>query len=149
MITASARPRQPARSLAPDGTAILNAFMPKHAKDDMPRLWCLDHETIHGEVTLDDGDVLRTSDTRRRMDATRQVVYPELIHRRYRQGVLVDEHVNPICMRYYYPDQLLALVRDGGFAVTGTWGGYGGEVYGEGPELVVALAHGAAPPGQA
>ena len=125
--------------LAPGGTAVLNAFMPRYAKAEMARLWPTDGETEHGEATLANGDRLTTSDTRRHMDAERQVLYPELIYRRYRDGALVDEHVNPISMRYYYPDQLIELVAKSGFTVTETWGGYDEEAFGDGPELVVAF----------
>ena len=51
--------------------------------------------------------------------------------------VLQDELVWPIAMRCYYPDQLLQLLEAVGFQGTGRWGGYEGEPYGEGPELVV------------
>jgi hypothetical protein len=40
-------------------------------------------------------------------------------------------------MRCHYPDEFEALIRDHGFTVTNRWGGYRGETYGDGPELVV------------
>jgi len=42
-------------------------------------------------------------------------------------------------MRCWYPDDLLGRVAAEGFAITGAWGGYAGEPYGKGPELVVEL----------
>ena len=54
-------------------------------------------------------------------------------------GRLIDEHVNPICMRYYYPDQFKDLITQNGFKITKCWGGYLGEEYGVGPELVVSF----------
>ena len=72
-------------------------------------------------------------------EAQSQVLYPELIYRRYRDGQLVDTHVNPLCMRYYYPDQFVDLIEGKGYAIVHRWGGYAGEVYGEGNELVVAF----------
>jgi hypothetical protein len=67
------------------------------------------------------------------------VLFPEIIYRRYREEVLIDEHVNPISMRYYYPDEFRSRILSAGFEITDLWGGYRGEVYGEGPELVVGF----------
>ena len=105
----------------------------------MATQWCRSDESPHTEVALPSGDILRTTDTRRVINVEKQVMHPELIHRRYRNGKLVDEHVNPICMRYYYPDQFRSVIESAGFTITDTWGGYRGEFYGEGPELVVAF----------
>lgn len=54
---------------------------------------------------------------------------------------MLDEATLRIAMRCYYPDELVARIEAAGFQVTGRWGGYAGEVYGEGPELVVAFGH--------
>jgi hypothetical protein len=43
-------------------------------------------------------------------------------------------------MRCYYPEQLLSLIADQGFLIVNRWGGYAGEPYGEGPELIVEFA---------
>ena len=43
-------------------------------------------------------------------------------------------------MRCYYPDEFEALIVDHGFEIVGRWGGYQGEPYGEGPELVLQFA---------
>ena len=74
------------------------------------------------------------------MDRERLVLYPELIYRRYEGEELIDEAVLRIAMRCYYPDELLSLVVAEGFRVVNKWGGYAGEPYGEGPELVVEFA---------
>ena len=61
---------------------------------------------------------------------------PELIYRWYELDVLRVTVVEPLVMRCYYPDQFLRLIEGYGFRVIGRWGGYAGEPYGEGPELV-------------
>jgi hypothetical protein len=71
------------------------------------------------------------------MDRERLVLYPELIYRRYRDNELVDEAVLKIAMRCYYPEELLSLIAAHGFRVLNKCGGYAGERYGEGPELIV------------
>ena len=52
--------------------------------------------------------------------------------------------VLPIPMRCFYPDEFLDLIRSAGFTIAGSWGGYTGEPYGEGKELVVEFALGRA-----
>jgi len=76
-------------------------------------------------------------DVRRRLVENPLVLYPELIYRRYRGSELIDETFLPIPMRCFYPDEFLDLIRSAGFTITGTWGGYNGEPYGQGKELVV------------
>ena len=125
--------------LAPGGQAILNVFHPNLGPNEMADGWPKQDETPCGELTLAGGDTLVMSDERQRLDAARQVLYPTLVFRRYRDGLLVDEHRNPICMRYYYPEQFIELIEAHGFSVTGRWGGYRNEPYGQGGELVVAF----------
>ena len=93
-------------------------------------------ENLDWEVEVD-GERVDASDRRQRMDRERLVLYPELVYPRYRGDRLVDEAVMPIEMRCWYPDQIAALLAAHAFRITGRWGGYHGEVYGEGPELVV------------
>ena len=71
------------------------------------------------------------------------MAYPELVYRLYAEGyaghegvILRDEVVQPLSMRCYYPDQFLRLIESHGFRVIARWGGYNGEAYGDGPELV-------------
>jgi hypothetical protein len=40
-------------------------------------------------------------------------------------------------MRCYYPDDFIKLIREHGFTIIDRWGGYQGEAYGQGSELVV------------
>ena len=101
--------------------------------------WIKSGENPCGEHVLPNGDLLKMFDTRKRLDTVNQVVYPELIYRRFRNNELLDEHINPICMRYYYPKEFKSLITDSGFEISETWGGYNGESYGDGPELVVAF----------
>jgi SAM-dependent methyltransferase len=125
--------------LAPGGIAILNVFKPLLERDEMAEGWPRQEEVPGGQLTLAGGDTLMMFDERKHLDADRQVLYPTLIYRRYRDGALVDEHVNPICMRYYYPEQLIELIEGHGFSIVDSWGGYAMEPYGQGGELVVAF----------
>ena len=68
------------------------------------------------------------------------VVYPELIYREYSNEGLINETVLKVALRCYYPQELIELVEDHGFYVTGRWGGYQGGRYGELGDLVVEFA---------
>ena len=65
------------------------------------------------------------------------VLYPELDYRSYRGNDLTEEVVLKIVMRCYYPEEFTQTILKHGFEVVNRWGGYSGERYGEGPELVV------------
>lgn len=128
--------------LKPSGTAILNIFNPHFSREEMPLQWITKDETFCGETTLSNGDTLKLFDTRKTLDTENQILYPEMIYRRYNpEGKLVSDHVNPISMRYYYPDEFKSLIESEGFEITNTWGGYKNEKFGLGPELVIAFKH--------
>lgn len=125
--------------LAPGGRCILNVFNPKWDRETMVRNWVSDEERLAWEV--EDGDTqVRCYDRRKRLQEEPLVVFPELVYRRFQDGKQVGEAVLRIAMRCYYPQELIDLVEGNGFKVTGKWGGYAGEVYGDGPELVVAFS---------
>ena len=125
--------------LASEGRCILNVFHPNRPREELLSAWATDQENLAWEVERD-GERMTCHDIRRRLAADPLVLYPELVYRRYRGDELVDETVLPIPMRCFYPDEFLDLIRSAGFAVTGSWGGYEGEPYGQGPELVVEFA---------
>jgi len=125
--------------LSEKGTAILNVFRPKLDRDRLRSEWATDDERLRWEVPFEGGRVT-LHDRRPRMDRERLVLYPELIFRRYEDEDLIDEAVLKIVMRCYYSEELLDLIAAQGFRVVNTWGGYAGEPYGEGPELIVEYA---------
>jgi hypothetical protein len=84
-----------------------------------------------------DGERMTCHDVRPRLVENPLVLYPELIYRRWRGEEMLEEVVLPIPMRCFYPDEFLDLIRSAGFTITGKWGGYAGELYGQGTELVV------------
>lgn len=71
------------------------------------------------------------------MDCDRLILYPELIYRRYEEDEVKDEVALKIVMRCYYPVEFEKLIIDHGFRIVNRWGGYAGEPYGQGPELVI------------
>jgi SAM-dependent methyltransferase len=118
--------------LSPGGSCVLNVFRPWQ----FGRAWLRDGETFNWEVPVDGGRVT-CHDRRQRVDAERRILYPELIWRRYRADELIDEAVLRIAMRYYDAEGFEKLITAQGFRIVNRWGGYAGEAYGEGPELVL------------
>jgi SAM-dependent methyltransferase len=127
------------RHLAPGGRCILNVFRPYADAETLVRTWRSDEETVEWEVPLEGGRVVR-SVRRGRVGPDPLVLYPELIYREYRGERLVDESVLSIPMRCWYPEQLVERIRSSRFEITGEWGGYRGEEYGAGPELILEFA---------
>jgi len=129
------------KHLAPGGTCILNVFRPFLEAEELKEKWVRKGETFNWEVPLAGGR-LTCHDRRAGMDAGKLVLYPELVYRRYEGEALVDESVLKIPMRCYYPDSFEKLIVEHGFTVLDRWGGYEGEVYGQGGELVIRFAEG-------
>jgi SAM-dependent methyltransferase len=128
------------RHLSDRGSCVLNAFRPRWERDELLRGWVCARETLNWEVPFEDGRVT-CHDLRPRLRPDPLVLYPELIWRRYRGEELAEEVKLEIAMRCYYPDELQALITSHGFQIHERWGGYGGEPYGEGPELVIRFTH--------
>ena len=125
------------KHLAPNGACILNVFNPNREKEELKRSWCKPGEEVRSEKTLADGTRIVHSEWYERMDKENLVLFPQLIYRRYKGDQLLDEFVQRIKMRCYYPDEFKALVERHGFTITGSWGGYEGQAYGAGKELIL------------
>ena len=125
--------------LPPNGRCILNIFHPNRPREELLQTWVTDQESLAWEIERDD-ERMTCHDWRRRLEEDPLVLYPELIYRRWRGDEMLEEVVLPIPMRVFYPEEFLDLIRSAGFAITGTWGGYAGEPYGKGKELVVEFA---------
>jgi hypothetical protein len=122
--------------LAMAGTCILNVFNPFFSKEKMATDWVVEGENLVWETSME-GARLAFFERRARIDSNCQIIYPELIFRRYRGEHLEDEAVLKLAMRYYYSQEFEDLLVRHGFRIVNRWGGYAGEQYGEGPELVI------------
>jgi len=123
---------------APNGRCILNVFHPNRPSDELLRTWVNEEERLAWQVSRGQ-ERITCHDCRRRLVEDPLVLYPDLIYRRWRGDKLVEEVVLHIPMRVFYPDEFVDRIRSAGFTITGTWGGYAGEPYGQGNELVVAF----------
>jgi SAM-dependent methyltransferase len=129
------------RHLSREGTCILNVFNPNRDPTSMRRDWVSEYEYAAWEAYVD-GDRVTCHARNARMDSDRMILYPELIYRRYHGGDLLDEAVLKIVMRCYYPAELEDVILKHGFQIVDRWGGYSGERYGDGPELVIQFKEG-------
>ncbi len=127
--------------LAANATCILNAFKPFYGPHDLRARWLRPGERLNWEVPVPGGKVA-CYDRRARLDEQHLVLYPNLIYRRHEGASLTEEVVLPLVMRCYYPETFEKLIAEHGFRVVNRWGGYEGEVYGEGPELVLQFQAG-------
>jgi SAM-dependent methyltransferase len=125
--------------LAQGGRCILNTFRPRADPATLIAKWQVPSEDLDWEIPFE-GGVLRCYVRRARVRPEPLVLHPDLIYRRCLEGLLQDEAVASIAMRCWYPEELQERIRQEGFVVTGSWGGYEGEPYGTGPELIVAFA---------
>ena len=130
------------RHLAPGGSCILNVFRPNYEREALRQRWGSQEEITDWEIPLEGGRLV-CSNRRARIDAEKLILYPELIYRRYVGDGLEEEAVLKIVMRCYYPDDFEQLVRSHGFKIVNRWGGYLGESYGVGGELVLQFVENA------
>ncbi|MDA0814039.1 MAG: hypothetical protein O3C21_16815 [Verrucomicrobia bacterium] len=130
------------RHLAPDGDAILNAFCPRGDVDEIRARWAASDPTELAWIKSDgDAEVTLTEDRWHNL-GNPLTPLPVLTHRRYdAEATQIDESVLRTATRTWYPDELVALIESHGFVVTGRSGGYDGEAWGEGTELVVVFKH--------
>ena len=122
--------------LAPGGTCILNVFEPMYDPETLREKWIQKEEKLDWERPVEGGKITCHS-RRTRLDPEKLILYPDLIYRRYAGEKLVEEVVLNLVMRCYYPDTFESMIWEHGFDVRKRWGGYEGESYGLGPELVI------------
>jgi SAM-dependent methyltransferase len=130
------------RHLKPGGQAVLNTFKPRGGFDALAEFWA-SRDGSEAEWSKPFGDETVTMSNDCRIFAKDPVrVYPKLIYRRLNPaGEPIDEAVLDIVMRVWQADELIDLIERHGFRVTDRFGGYEGEAWAEGPELVVAFTH--------
>jgi SAM-dependent methyltransferase len=124
------------RHLAKNGTCILNVFNPNLDPERLRVEWPTESEYFCWEVPVEDGRITHYG-RNVSVDPKKLILYPNLIYRRYRGDDLIEEVTLKILMRCYYPDEFEEVIRNHGFEIINRWGGYSGEPYGVGPELVI------------
>ena len=129
------------KHLSPNGRCILNVFRSMSNPEGVRQRLTTRGEKLEWEKCLGEARII-CHDRIPHVDIEKQVVYPELIYRVYKGNILEKETILKIVMRFYYPQQFAKLIVDHGFKILNRWGGYAGEPYGPGPELVIEFGHG-------
>jgi len=130
------------KHLAPGGEAILNTFAPRGGYEALKAFWSKRDGTTPCWTKPDGDYTLSMADDCTVFQENPVAAFPRLIYRRHDKAAeLVDEQVLEIVMRVWQPDELLALIERHGFTITQKLGGYNGEAWGDGPELVVSFTH--------
>lgn len=124
------------KHLSDAGTCILNVFNPNMNREELHKNWCSNRENFNWKVPVSVGCVT-CHDRRPKMNLEPLTLYPELIYRHYEEDILKKEAVLKIVMRCYYPNEFRKLIINHGFRILNQWGGYAGEKYAEGPELII------------
>lgn len=127
--------------LKDDGFCIVGAFKPKLSKEQMAISW-INEQPLFSKEIVDPatGYTVKAFAERMKMDAEKQVLYPAIIYKIYSDGKLIDELNQNIVMKYYYADEFEKIISEAGFRVLAKYGGYHGETYGEGNELIIKFS---------
>lgn len=123
--------------LAAGGTCILNVFNPRYpTADALIAAWTQPVEVLDWEHVAE-ARVVTCHVRKGKVRAEPLVIYPELVYRVRDGATPPEEVVFPLAMRCYFPQEFERLFARHGFDVIGRWGGYAGEAFGAGPELVI------------
>jgi SAM-dependent methyltransferase len=123
--------------LAPGGTCILNVFNLRYPNAEaLIDAWTQQVEGLDWE-DVTDTRIVTCHYRKGKVRARPLVIYPDLVYRVREGAKLLEEVVFPLAMRCYFPDDFARLFSNHGFDIVERWGGYAGETYGVGPELVI------------
>lgn len=126
--------------LSPTGRCILNVFKTFRSPDEMEKMWSDETEHLLREIPWDGGKIT-VSEIRNGFQRDPLTIYPKQFIRRFEGDKVVDDAFFEITLRCYYPDEFQQLIVNHGFTITRRWGGYDGEEYGQGNELVIEFTN--------
>lgn len=124
------------KHLAPGGRCVLDVFKPKSERVALRQEWAKQEEYDCWE-RLTDGGRITCCGRNASMHPEKMIIYPEMIYRTYQDNQIVEEVVLKIVMRSYYAGEFEQMITGHGFEILQRWGGYSGEAYDEGPELLI------------
>jgi SAM-dependent methyltransferase len=128
------------KHLAIGGSCLLTAFNPWGDWETMKSDWCsMKSESTSWELTLGTSRLMCVERVDK-VDSDPLACHFTLTYRCYEQNELSHETSARIALRCYRPDELEAIIRDQGFRIVDKWGGYSGEQYGEGEELIIQFS---------
>jgi SAM-dependent methyltransferase len=127
--------------LAPEGVVILNTFHPYGPPKAILERNSSPEIHYDQDLPFEQGRLIRFYTFRKPaiLDGERLVFFPNLGYQYWVGDEMIEESLAEISMRVWYPNQLLDLIETSNFEIIDKWGGYQGESYGKGPELVVSF----------
>jgi SAM-dependent methyltransferase len=123
--------------LAENGRCILNVFKPWMDEPGVRREWEQMRENRKLWETDVQGGKVICYDKISCVHPTKFICYPTLVYEFSQDGRIVEKSELNAAMRCYSSEEFLKTIEENGFIIDEKWGGYSGEHYGEGPELVV------------
>ena len=124
------------KHLAANGTCILNVFNPFDVPEKLAEMWAGSEEYFLWEKCVEN-EKITCHEKRRKIRMDPLTIYTDLIYRKYKNDKLIEEKFLNITMRCYYPQELEKIITEHSFKILNRWGGYNGELYGQGNELVI------------
>ena len=119
----------------------MNVFKPLRSREALIKEWTgCEGENIYSDIVVE-GKRVTAHERRLGINKEKCMIYPALVYRIYDGDVLEDDQVLEIAMRCYWPDEFEKLIADHGFEIINRWGGYEGELYGQGNELIIEFAN--------
>lgn len=128
------------RNLSVTGRCIVTALRPQNEDGAFQAAWASGPEKLAWSVDTPEG-LVQCFHSPRGADPGRLTASWALVYRRSVGGTVLEESTLPISFRFFRARELLQVIERAGFVVTNCWGGYSGEEYGRGPELIAEFSH--------
>lgn len=119
--------------LEQDGRFIINVFKPYR---EIGEWWLNTTEKLDFESTLDNGDKITRHSIKKAYDINKRLLTTKLVYRVHHEDVQIEEHHDYIQLRYYYGDELRAMIEHAGFKIDEEYGWYDGTSVSEGNEFI-------------
>jgi ubiquinone/menaquinone biosynthesis C-methylase UbiE len=108
--------------LADNGVFIVNVFKPFAVLSE--ENWCREERVQWERRDERTGNHVVKKDGADRIDVQNQVIYAHLAYEVTQPNGRTERHLEPLSLRYYYEDQLAALVTNAGFGIRERFGWY-------------------------
>jgi len=119
--------------LAPGGLFIVNVFRPYKELDES---WCYPYTIQWKREDGPGGSQVTKKHRGRRIDVAKQVIYPDFLYEVRRPDGSTERYAEQLSLKYYYEDQLRALLTERGFDIKESFGWYDKSAIENGRELI-------------
>lgn len=119
--------------LTPGGLFIVNTFRPYKKLDES---WRYPYTVQWTREDGPDGAQVIKKHRGRHIDPEKQIIYPEFLYEVRRRDGVVEEYAEQLSLKYYYAEQLRALLETHGFRIQSGFGWYDKSPIEDGRELI-------------